>query len=186
MRQTWSLGPGREGNESQRQDESHAKALDPGPDFGPPLCANLLLLSLPVVAFSAEVGDDVRELCRDARFDGFIARPADKAILRAELDRLVVSAGAGQCAQRPPGRSHPLTVAAALPGPGPVGQPRARQTRGGGTQRRLGPPAAPAPFSGQLAARLGPFSGQLAARLGPHPAALSGALAGYGTPSSSE
>ena len=56
------------------------------------------LLSLPVVAFSAEVGDDVRELCRDARFDGFIAKPADKAVLRAELDRLVVSAGAGQCA----------------------------------------------------------------------------------------
>jgi len=51
----------------------------------------LRLLSLPVVAFSAEVGSDVRELCRDARFDGFVAKPADKATLRAELDRLVVS-----------------------------------------------------------------------------------------------
>jgi two-component system, NarL family, capsular synthesis sensor histidine kinase RcsC len=56
------------------------------------------LLSLPIVAFSAEVGDDVRELCADARFDGFLPKPADRAALRAELDRLVVSAGAGQCA----------------------------------------------------------------------------------------
>ena len=49
------------------------------------------------MAFSAEVGADVRELCLEARFDGFLAKPADRAALRAELDRLVVSAGAGQC-----------------------------------------------------------------------------------------
>ena len=68
-----------------------------GIDAATQIRKELRLLSLPIVAFSAEVGSDVRELCRDARFDGFIAKPADKAVLRAELDRLVIKAGAGQC-----------------------------------------------------------------------------------------
>jgi PAS domain S-box-containing protein len=77
----------------------------------------LRLLSLPVVALTAEVGAEVRELCGDARFDGFVAKPADRAVLRAELDRLVIKAGAGQCA----GAAEAFAAAAAtglgLPGP---------------------------------------------------------------------
>ena len=54
----------------------------------------LRLQSLPVVAFSAELGDEVRVECEATAFNGFIAKPADREVLRGEIDRLVLTADA--------------------------------------------------------------------------------------------
>eukprot|EP00284_Hemiselmis_tepida_P002703 CAMPEP_0174951288 /NCGR_PEP_ID=MMETSP1355-20121228/94772_1 /TAXON_ID=464990 /ORGANISM="Hemiselmis tepida, Strain CCMP443" /LENGTH=841 /DNA_ID=CAMNT_0016198939 /DNA_START=211 /DNA_END=2736 /DNA_ORIENTATION=+ len=50
---------------------------------------------IPVVAFTAEVGDSVREECVATGFDGFIAKPAGKATVKAELERLVMDRSVG-------------------------------------------------------------------------------------------
>jgi CheY-like chemotaxis protein len=71
------------------------------------------LASLPVVAFTAEVGPEVRDLCRDARFDGFLPKPADRVALRGELERLVISPGAGQCSTLPAEEDGPAPNCAA-------------------------------------------------------------------------
>ena len=88
-----------------------------GIDAATQIRKELRLLALPIVALSAEVGGDVRELCRESRFDGFVAKPADRAALRAELDRLVVSAAAGQS----PAAAAYVAAAAGQPRPTPFG-----------------------------------------------------------------
>jgi hypothetical protein len=35
-----------------------------------------------------QVGQDVRDVCRDSGFDGFLAKPADRAAIVAEMERL--------------------------------------------------------------------------------------------------
>ncbi len=36
----------------------------------------------------AQVGQDVRDVCRESGFDGFLAKPADRDAIQAELERL--------------------------------------------------------------------------------------------------
>jgi hypothetical protein len=36
----------------------------------------------------AQVGQDVRDVCRESGFDGFLAKPADRDAILAELERL--------------------------------------------------------------------------------------------------
>jgi CheY-like chemotaxis protein len=58
---------------------------------------DLGLTSLPIVAFTAEVGHEVREQCMNDGFDGFISKPAGKASIFAEIDRLVINKCPDQC-----------------------------------------------------------------------------------------
>ena len=44
--------------------------------------------NLPCVFFAAQVGQDVRDVCNESGFDGFLAKPADRDAIQAELERL--------------------------------------------------------------------------------------------------
>lgn len=52
---------------------------------------DLGLTTLPIVAFTAEVGHEVREQCMMDGFDGFISKPAGKAAVYGEIERLVIN-----------------------------------------------------------------------------------------------
>jgi len=48
---------------------------------------------VPIVALTAEVGAEVREDCMEAGFDGFISKPAGRAVIKSEIERLVINKG---------------------------------------------------------------------------------------------
>jgi hypothetical protein len=78
-----------------------------------------------------QVGQDVRDVCRDSGFDGFLAKPADRAAIVAEMERLVTperraamaaeaAAGVAPCKPSPPliFAQVEKSASAAAPGPG--------------------------------------------------------------------
>jgi hypothetical protein len=77
-----------------------------------------------------QVGQDVRDVCRDSGFDGFLAKPADRAAIVAEMERLVTSerraamaaeaaAGAAPCKPSPPPLLAQVEKLASTAAPGP-------------------------------------------------------------------
>ena len=70
-------------------------------DLRMPVCDGLTALNiirekldmhaLPIVAFTADAGQECRQECMESGFDGFISKPAATAVLSAEIERLVLN-----------------------------------------------------------------------------------------------
>ena len=65
------------------------------PTFGPPALfagggsgGGAAHSSLTCAHSGAQVGQDIRDVCRESGFDGFLPKPADRAAIAAEMDRL--------------------------------------------------------------------------------------------------